>query len=45
MGAVEVAAPEGTQMGTMNIPEAILVRSQEVETILQPIPLGTISMV
>ena len=29
-----------TQMGTMTIPAATLAGSQEVETILQPIPTG-----
>lgn len=36
-----VAVEEDTQMGTMTIPVVTLAASQEVETILQPIPTGT----
>ena len=38
-------AVEATQMGTMITPGATPVHRQEVETILQPIPMGTISTV
>ena len=42
--AVEVAVEEqvDTQTGTMTIPEATHPQGQEVVTILQPIPTGTI---
>jgi len=36
-----VGVVEDTQMGTMTIPAVIPADSQEVETILQPIPAGT----
>lgn len=36
---------EATQMGTMTIREAIPVLLREVETILQPIPAGMITLV
>ena len=35
-----VGVVEDTQMGTMTTPAIILGGSQEVETILQPIPAG-----
>ncbi len=38
---VVVAVEEDTQMGMMTIPACTLVASQDVETILQPIPTGT----
>lgn len=42
MAAVVVEEEEvgDTQMGTMTIQTTILVETQEVETILQPIPAG-----
>lgn len=39
--AMVVGVVEDTQMGTMTIPAVIAADSQEVETILQPIPAGT----
>ena len=38
----EVEEVEDTQMGTMTIQATIQVESKEVETILQPIPVGMI---
>lgn len=40
--AVVVEEVEDTQMGTMTIQATFLVELQEVETILQPIPVGMI---